>query len=126
MAVKKTKTRDRIKSLSREESNRIGEEVEQLLKGEMKSVADSYIRNYRNSVRNTFGWTPEDLKQEIRLKMFKGLATFDPDLGYKKTTYVSNILQNFFKNITPNRVVQLVVSELCVNLAYTGIDTSLV
>lgn len=90
----------RLRSIDPEQSQEIGIEIERLIKGEMAYIVNWYVRNYQFAVRETFGWTPEDIMQEIRVTFWKGLATFDRESKIKITTYLSTMLHNMFANIT--------------------------
>lgn len=90
----------RLKSIDPGRAAEIGDEIERLIKGEMAYIVNWYIRNYQFAVRETFGWTPEDIMQEIRVTFWKGLATFDRSNKIKITTYLSTMLHNMFANVT--------------------------
>ena len=90
--MKRNRTVTVLMSLSRQESNRLGLEVERLIKNEMSYIVNKYVRQYRSAAQETFGWTNDDLLQHIRMIMFKGMATFDPSKNFKITTYLSSIL----------------------------------
>jgi DNA-directed RNA polymerase specialized sigma24 family protein len=94
------KTEAKIKSLSRDESNAIGLKIEELIRGDMSYIVNKYIRKYKTSAYDVFGWTPEDLLQQIRIVMWKGLATFQPEKKFKITTYLSVILLNYFLSLS--------------------------
>lgn len=79
-------------SLTRQQSNELGRQVEHLIKNEMSYIVNRYVRKYRSAAQETFGWTTEDLMQHIRIILFKGAATFDPSRNFKITTYLSSIL----------------------------------
>lgn len=65
----------------------------------MRFLATRYVKRYRKSVEELFGWTPDDLMQHIRIAVWKGLATFDPKRGIKVETYLSTIINNFFNSL---------------------------
>lgn len=97
---KRTKTRDKLLSLSREESNRIGLEVQKLMTGDMKYLVNKYMFRYRNSVKSTWGWNDDDLHQHIMIILWKGVATFDAEKNIKMTTYLSTILYYQMGNLS--------------------------
>lgn len=105
--MKRARTKTVLMSLSRQDSNRLGMEVERLIKNEMNYIVNKYVRQYRSAAQETFGWTVDDLMQHIRIIMFKGLATFDPSKNFKVTTYLSKILYyqmgNFSKTCQSNK-----------------------
>lgn len=94
------KTETILLNLSRERANEIGLRVEHLIKTDMRYIVNRYISQYRLNVADTFGWTREDLLQQIRITMWKGLATFDESKNFKVTTYLSAILFNYFMSLS--------------------------
>jgi RNA polymerase sigma factor (sigma-70 family) len=88
----RTKTKDALLSLSEEESNQAGLEVERLIKGEMSYIVNKYLNQYKRAAFETFGWDKDDLMQHIRIIMWKGVVTFEADRGFKVTTYLSKML----------------------------------
>lgn len=96
----RTKTKDRLLSLTKEESDLIGIEVERLVKNEMSYIVNLYINKYKKAVFDTFGWEKDDLLQHIRIVMWKGVATFDPEMKFKMTTYLSKMLYYQMGNLS--------------------------
>ena len=96
----RTKTRDALMSLSDEEKDRIGLEVERLIKNEMSYIVNRYINRYKRAVFETFGWEKDDLTQHIRIILWKGVATFDPSKNFKMTTYLSKTLYYQMGNLS--------------------------
>ena len=88
----RTKTKDVLLSLSEDEKNRIGYEVERLMKNEMSYIVNKYIHQYKKAAFETFGWEKDDLSQHIRIVLWKGVATFDESKNFKITTYLSKML----------------------------------
>lgn len=88
----RTKTKDALLSLSEEEKNKVGVEVERLIKGEMSYIVNKYINQYKRAAFETFGWEKDDLLQHIRIILWKGVVTFDPSKNFKMTTYLSKML----------------------------------
>lgn len=93
------KTEQILRNLSKSESNEIGLRVERHIKTDMAYIVNQYVNNYRHAVADTFGWTRDDLMQEVRLALSKGLATFDVSKNFKITTYLSVILFNRFVSL---------------------------
>jgi len=93
------RTNDKLKGLTTKQADEIGVEVDRLMGDELDYVVNMYVCKYRNAVRETLGWTKEDLEQEIRVALWKGLATFDKSRAVKVTTYLSATLHNLFANI---------------------------
>jgi RNA polymerase sigma factor (sigma-70 family) len=101
MSKKKlSKTNEILINLTREESDAVGVKVEALIKKEMAYIVNQYIVKYNHAVADTFGWDRDDLLQNIRMAMWKGVATFNPDYGFKIETYLSSILSKTFSNIS--------------------------
>lgn len=88
----RTKTKDVLLSLSEDEKNRIGYEVERLMKNEMSYIVNKYVHQYKKAAFETFGWEKDDLFQHIRIVLWKGVATFDESKNFKITTYLSKML----------------------------------
>ena len=95
-----SKTDEIVLSLSREEANRIGLEVERLIENEMSYIVNKYIRSYANACKDTFGWDEEDLLQHMRILMWKGVATYQEGKNAKMTTYLSSILGYRMANLS--------------------------
>lgn len=88
----RTKTRDALLALTEEESNKVGIEVERLIKDEMSYIVNKYVNQYKRAAFETFGWEKDDLFQHIRIILWKGVVTFEPNKGFKMTTYLSKML----------------------------------
>lgn len=105
--MKRNRTVTVLMSLTRQQSNELGLQVEKLIKNEMSYIVNKYVRQYRSAAQETFGWTTDDLMQHIRFIMFRGMATFDVSKGFKITTYLSTILYyqmgNFSKACQSNK-----------------------
>jgi RNA polymerase sigma factor (sigma-70 family) len=105
--VKRDKTKKVLLSLSREQANAIGLKVEELMKSSLNFIVNKYVRQYSSAAEETFGWTDDDLRQHIRIILWKGMATFDPSKNFKVTTYLSTILYyqmgNFSKTCQSNK-----------------------
>lgn len=97
---KRTKTNDKLLSLTKEESDKIGVEVVRLMDNEMSYLVNKYMFRYRNATSSTFGWTDDDLRQHIMIILWKGVATFDPTKKVKMTTYLSTILYYQMGNLS--------------------------
>jgi len=66
----------------------------------MRYISHKYVNQFRVAAFDTFGWTREDLMQQVRITMWKGLATFDPAKKFKVTTYLSAILFHYFMSLS--------------------------
>lgn len=65
----------------------------------MQYITNRYINKYNVAVSAALGWTKEDLLQNIRIAMWKGIATFDSSKKFKVETYLSSILENYFNSL---------------------------
>lgn len=73
----------------------------------MKYITTWYANKYQSNAVALFGWTRDDLMQNIRVVMWKGLATFDASKKFKVETYLSKILEHYFANLAKRcRVAQ--------------------
>lgn len=96
----RNKTKNVLLALSEVETNRIGIEVERLIKNEMSFIVNKYVYKYKNATFETFGWDTDDLLQHIRVLMWRGVATFDIERKLKMTTYLSSILYYQMGNLS--------------------------
>lgn len=97
--MKPGKTQEILLNLPRERADEIGRQVEVHLRTDMAYIVNRYVKSYRTAVSNTFGWTEEDLVQQVRIVFWKGLATYKPEKQFKITTYLSAILHNYFNSL---------------------------
>lgn len=101
MAIKKrTKTRDKLLSIPKDEMDKLGIEVARLMENEMSFLVNKYMYKYRNSTASTFGWNEDDLRQHIMIILWKGAATYDPARKVKLTTYLSTMLYYQMGNLS--------------------------
>lgn len=116
----------KLSSMTQEEHNAIGREIEVLLNGKMKYITQKYIRQFQNTAQETFGWNRDDLLQHVRIAMWRGLATFDASKGFQKQTYLSTILFHFFMSLSKKtRSKKNALTKLyCVDEVY-GANTSM-
>lgn len=107
----RNKTIKRLQALSEEEKNRLGNELDRLLKKEMSYIVNYYVCNYSTAAKEVLGWDKEDLLQHIRIILWKGIVTFNPSTGFKVTSYLSKILYyqmgNLSKKIQSKKNVNL-------------------
>jgi len=97
---KRTKTRDILLSIPKEEMDKIGLEVERLMNNEMSFIVNKYIFKYKKATAAVFGWNESDLRQHIMIILWKGVATFDNTKNTKITTYLSAILYYRMGNLS--------------------------
>jgi len=70
------------------------------MKDDMSFIVNKNMNDYRSSVKSVLGWEDEDLRQHIRILLWKGVVTFDESLGFKITSYLSTILYRGMSNIS--------------------------
>jgi RNA polymerase sigma factor (sigma-70 family) len=92
------KTSRKLKRISPVRLEAIGLQIESLLAGEMKSVSRFYVGKYHPMLRETLGYTAEDILQEIRIVIWRGIATYNPKMS-KLKTYLCNLLRRRFHNL---------------------------
>lgn len=85
-----------LRRLGKKRNDELGAEVERLMKNEMAWITNRYILQYRHSAFDIFSWTTDDLRQQIRVIMWRGLAVYKKDRGVKVTTYLSAVLFHWF------------------------------
>lgn len=93
------KTQKALKALTREQANALGERIEHLLANEMQYITSWYVKRYKNAALAALGWSEDDLTQNIRIQIWKGLATFDSSKKFKLETYLSSILEKYFASL---------------------------
>jgi DNA-directed RNA polymerase specialized sigma subunit len=97
---KRTKTKDALLLVSKEDMDDIGLTVKNLMEDEMSFLVNKYIYKYKNATASTFGWTEDDLRQHIMIILWKGVVTYNPDKNVKLTTYLSTILYYQMGNLS--------------------------
>ncbi len=127
---KRTKTKDKLLALSKEESDKIGLQVIQIMEGELKSKVNSYIYKYEKSCKNVWGWEREDVKQYITEVIWKGVVTFSPEKKIPLKGYLSTILYYQMGNLSKtlqskrNALTKLYCPEELFDAEETTIDNS--
>lgn len=97
---KRTKTKDRLLAISKNESDAIGIKVFSLMKNELNYIVNMYVLRYKQACLNIYGWDEEDIRQHIAQILWKGVATFDVGKNVKITTYLSAILHHQMANLS--------------------------
>lgn len=126
---KRTKTKDKVLSLSKEESDLIGIKVFHLMKTDLKYIVNKYVMSYRVACRNILGWDDEDIRQHMAEILWKGVATFDESKNFKLTTYLSAILYYQMANLSKSlqkkkRYTNTVLTEETLKRAEEAVDES--
>lgn len=124
---KRTKTKDKILSLSQEESDLIGIKVYHLMKNDLNYIVNKYALSYKNCCKNILGWEREDIMQHIAEILWKGVATFDESKNFKLTTYLSAILYYQMANLSKSlqkkkRYTNTVLTEETLKMAEEAVD----
>jgi len=94
------KIRTILNEMSPEQRRNISSQIEVLMKSDMRYVVKSWCSKYQYRAQETFGWAYDDLEQQVRIAMWKGLATFDTSQNVKLTTYLSAVIENHFKSLS--------------------------
>lgn len=97
--MKPGKIKAAIDALTPEQNRQISIEIDDLIRGEMSYIVGKYVRNYSFILGDTFGWSSDDILQQIRIRFWRGLATFDESKKVKKTTYLGDILSKYFSTL---------------------------
>jgi DNA-directed RNA polymerase specialized sigma subunit len=96
--------------LSDKEKNNIGQEIEALIKKDLSYIIYQQISRCEKMVYDIMGWSREDLLQQVRIQLWRGLAMYNSHRNVKKQTFLSVILVNYFnflmKKITRNKNMQ--------------------
>lgn len=61
---------------------------------EYRNAIAGYIRKYGERFERKLGITKDELVNEIRFEIWKGLATYDASKGANKRTYLNNVMKN--------------------------------
>lgn len=73
-------------------------QIEEWMQGELASTIRHFIRKYGGTLERKLGLSKEDLENEIRLEIWKGLLTFDPKKA-KLKTYFDRLIKNRFHTL---------------------------
>lgn len=71
-------------------------EIERLLQNELKTTIESIYNRNSMVFNHKLGMTKDDILNDMRMQVWKGLLTFKPELKIKLSTYLDNIIKNRF------------------------------
>jgi DNA-directed RNA polymerase specialized sigma24 family protein len=74
-------------------------EIEQLIAGELKATISHFIRKYEDRLTYKLGIDRDDLMNDIRMQIWKGLISWSPDKKAKRYTYLSSIIEKRFRTL---------------------------
>lgn len=61
---------------------------------EYRDAIASYLKKYGQAFERRLGLTRDDILNDIREQIWKGLVTYDPSRKANKRTYLNNVLKN--------------------------------
>lgn len=74
-------------------------DIEKILNKDMKKLIDFCINKYGLLINNKIGMDRDDLLNDVRFQIWKGLSTFKANKKIQLTTYLSNIITYRFKTL---------------------------
>lgn len=74
-------------------------EIEKLIAGDLKQTIAYHINRYRKSFDRRLGMTEDDILNDIRIQIWKGLITWAPDGRANKKTYLNNLIKKRFSTL---------------------------
>jgi RNA polymerase sigma factor (sigma-70 family) len=97
---KNGKIKSKLLSLDKNKLQELNHEIEYLIKNDLSFIINKLINSYYYTLKETFGYEREDIMQLIRIRLWRGLATFDSSKNVKKTTYLYSVLNNYFLTLS--------------------------
>lgn len=71
-------------------------EIERLMKEDLRSTIAAFVKSYGKTLHQKLGLEKDDLENEIREQVWKGLLTHNPRAGANIKTYLNNLIKNRF------------------------------
>lgn len=96
---KKNKTKTLMLAQTPEQNAQAGYDIESLLRNEMSSTMSFYLNKYGMNIERRLGLTKDDLENDAREQIWKGLLTYSPCGGANLKTYLNNLLRNRFNTL---------------------------
>jgi hypothetical protein len=90
----KNKTRTALLKQSPQDNARLSIEIKHWMEVEYKEAIASYIRKYGQIFERRLGMTRDDMLNDFREQIWKGLVTYDPAKKANKRTYLNNVMKN--------------------------------
>jgi DNA-directed RNA polymerase specialized sigma24 family protein len=68
--------------------------IEELLNGQLKSTVKHFISKYGKTFERRLGYTRDDMMNDMREQIWKGLLTHKPESGANIKTYLNTLIRN--------------------------------
>lgn len=97
---------------SAEENRKASIDIERLMKTDLRDTVSTYLSKYSKTLDAKLGLSKEDLKNDIREQIWKGLLTHNPQGRANLKTYLNTLIKNRFgvlfkrSKIKKNNMVQ--------------------
>jgi DNA-directed RNA polymerase specialized sigma24 family protein len=78
------------------ERQRASNEIERLIKEDLRETVATYLRKYSGTLEQKLGLDKGDLLNDIREQIWKGLLTHRPEGGANLKTYLNTLIKNRF------------------------------
>jgi DNA-directed RNA polymerase specialized sigma24 family protein len=85
-----------MKSQSAEENQVSSQRIEYLINNDLKQTVRTYLSRYSKTLEQKLGLTRDDLINDIREQIWKGLITHDPNKKANLKTYLNHLIKNRF------------------------------
>lgn len=99
----KTKRQNRMKTLmqgqTKEQNAVASAEIEKILKTELRDVINYYVGKYGRTLERKLGLRKEDLMNDMREQIWKGLLTHDPKKSAARKSYIYGLIKNRFNTL---------------------------
>ena len=96
--VKKLPVKEVMKQQTQEQNQVSAETIELWLKGELSATVKHYIRKYGATLEKKLGLSNDDLENEARFEIWKGLLTYNKSKA-KLKTYLNKLVHNRFMTL---------------------------
>lgn len=94
---RKYKTRGLMLSQSSEQNARASIRIEELLAKDLKDTIDFHINKFGSTFERKLGLTKDDLLNDMREQIWKGLLTHSPQGKANLKTYLNTLVKNRFR-----------------------------
>lgn len=99
MHKKTWKITKKIQKQTEKKRNEFSNKIDSLLKKELKKTVDIIVFKHLSYLENTLGYNKDDLLNDIRVAVWKGLLTYDSSKKVLLTTYLVNIINNMVSTL---------------------------
>lgn len=100
------KTKNLMLSQSKEQNEAAGLRIEDLLAGELKETLRHFIGKYGKTFERKLGLTRDDLMNDMREQVWKGLLTHSPNGGANLKTWLNKLINNRFLVLLRRSTIQ--------------------